>query len=455
MEDKKKINSAEFYKLSDDPLDVIPGDSIPFKEELLDIFNKQRTNEKGKEDKILSLHASYTIKFAESLLKMRLKDILKDKGDEGIFLELYNKILAVFKDVRLVDDDAEFFKISALFHDIGKHIEVDNHPQIGLYLVRDFYPDKRKRLAQELGTEYFALLCSVIQHHDKFGVVSTGEASLPIFADVPYLASNSGTIPGVKKNLAFVCLCNLIDIASSIPVNSIEPIKLKAVKIKAIADDWESLLSAVDKSNGEREQLKEILLEQEYKAYRTINRIERLIKSAASFFPGLGEKVNRDYLQIIVPRVLQCNFNEFSQGLAHITKLDYGLRFFNKLVEGICRKKVEERIPNDFRRVPDNDKNRFIKTTIAEMARDRDADHVLDEITIKILKILERFVLRYRWILTNDMKSKLPCRIGYEMRGVIGDEKLTSAIISGLLCPDSEPAVLSWITDKTPIWSFD
>ena len=57
--------------------------------------------------------------------------------------------------------------------------------------------------------------------------------------------------------------------------------------------------------------------------------------------------------------------------------------------------------------------------------------------------------------MVNDVRSKSPSRIGYEMRGVIGDEKLTSAIISNLLSPDSEHAVLSWITDKTPIWSFD
>lgn len=456
MEDNKKIRSSDFYSFPGNGKEVILPQSVPFYEELSDIFNKQRTNEKGKIDERLSLHAACTIKYAEALVGSNLIGIVDKQSNHGLLNELYSNILEVFKDKRLNDNDTEFFKIAALYHDIGKHIEVDNHPQIGLYLIRDFFPDKSKRLISALETkedkyEYFALLCSVIQHHDKFGVVSTGEASLPIFADIPYHASNLKTIQGVKKNLAFVCLCNLIDIAASIPFNSTEPIKLSTEKIRAISSDWNSLLSAVDESKGERELLKEILLEKEYKDYRTIMRIERLLKSATLFFPSLSDKVDSDYLQIIVPRVLQCNFSEFSRGLAHITKLDYGLRFFNKLVEGICSKKVEERSHDSFRKA--TDKNQFIKTTIVEMGRD--ADTVLDEITIKILKILERFVLRYRWILTNDTRGNPPCRIGYEMRGVIGDEKLTTAIINNLLSPDSEPAVLSWIMDKTPIWSFD
>jgi hypothetical protein len=115
---------------------------------------------------------------------------------------------------------------------------------------------------------------------------------------------------------------------------------------------------------------------------------------------------------------------------------------------------VEERNHDAFRKVPERDRKEFIQAAIDSMQRAELAP-VLDEITIKLLKILERLVLRYRWILSAEAGTQSPCRIGYEMRGVIGNEKLTSAIISNLLSPDSEPAVLNWITDKTPIWSFD
>ncbi len=379
----------------------------------------------------------------------------KNEHDYATFRAFFDCIKGTFKNQQLIGDDAEFFKIAALFHDIGKCTEVDNHPQIGLYIVRDFFPHKTKPLIDILGTEYFALLCSVIQHHDKFGVVSTGEASLPLFADIPYYASNIDTIQGVKKNLSFVCLCNIIDIASSIPTKQARhPIKLKSDIVKLVSDDWNMLIKAVDDSGGERERLTEILLQQEYKAFRAINRIQRLIRSSTFFFPTLGNIVDNNYLQIKVPQVLQCNFTEFSHGLAHITKLDYGLRFFQRLVEGICQKKVEERDHDAFRKVPEKDRKEFIQAAINGMQRAELAP-VLDEITMKILKIMERLVLRYRWILSAEARTQSPCRIGYEMRGVIGNEKLTSAIISNLLSPDSEPAVLNWITDKTPIWSFD
>lgn len=60
----------------------------------------------------------------------------------------------------------------------------------------------------------FSLIASIIQHHDKFGVVSTGEGALPIFSDILYFTSNSDSIDGIKKNITSVMLLNLADIAA-------------------------------------------------------------------------------------------------------------------------------------------------------------------------------------------------------------------------------------------------
>lgn len=447
-----QINSKDFYKLNLKPLNIEIKNTAPFYEELNDIFNDKRTNENGEVDKILPLHATYMVKFTDDLLQENYKCILKNTKDTNDFINLKKSIFANFDNKLLNADNSEFFKIASLFHDIGKHIEVDNHPQIGLYLLRDFFPAKRQKLIGAIGMEYFALLISIIQHHDKFGVSQTGEASLSVFADIPYHASCQETISGVKRNVSFVCMCNLMDIASSVrPVNnSFEPIQLASRTINLVTDDWKVLDRAIEDSNGERENLIKILVEEDRKSHRVIKRIERLLKSSTVNFERIQQNIDIDYLTVMVPMTLQSNFNEFANGFAHIAKLDYGLRFFRMLSKEICMKYIPE---SSLRGVADENHDTIIKTEINNLNQ-RDIDRIRDKITIKILKVLERFVLRYRWLLVNEPGHKYR-RIGYEMRGVLGNKKLTTAIIESLIAIESEPAALNWITDKTPIWSFD
>ena len=119
----------------------------------------------------------------------------------------------------------ELLMVAALYHDIGKSIRRANHPQIGANLIRNFDETQRKLLVDGLAllTESpssdskdnrFSLISSIIQHHDKFGVVSTGEGALPIFSDILYFSSNPDALAGIKKNVTSVMLMNLADIAA-------------------------------------------------------------------------------------------------------------------------------------------------------------------------------------------------------------------------------------------------
>ena len=447
-----QINSVDFYKLKIDPSRIEINEKAPFYEELIDIFDCDRINENGKSDLILPSHATYVVQYAEDFLREEYNGFLREIDSTNDFIKLKKSIFSNFENNSLSTTNSDFFKIVTLFHDIGKHIEVDNHPQIGLYLIRDFFPSKRQKLISLIGIERFALLCSIIQHHDKFGVSQTGEASLSIFADIPYHASCHETIKGVKRNFSYVCMCNLMDIAASgmVVKNKFKPIQLSSDTIKLISGDWDILNNAIEQSDGERENLINILIEEDQKSHRVIQRIERLLKSSMINFTTIQQSINIDYLTIMVPMTLQSNFSEFANGFSHIVKLDYGLRFFRMLSKGICMKYIHE---SSLRGEPEEKHDQIIAQELKNLSN-RDLDQIRDQITIKIIKILERFVLRYRWLLikTSGARNR---RIGYEMRGVLGNKKLTTAIIESLIAIESEPAALNWITDKTPIWSFD
>ena len=80
-----------------------------------------------------------------------------------------------------------FLRVAALYHDIGKYVNTDRHPTIGWYLVSSMYPDERAKLQAMLTRTELRTLLTIVRDHDKFGVLSTGEASLPLLASVTNL----------------------------------------------------------------------------------------------------------------------------------------------------------------------------------------------------------------------------------------------------------------------------
>ncbi|MCG8406951.1 MAG: HD domain-containing protein, partial [Phycisphaerales bacterium] len=119
----------------------------------------------------------------------------------------------------------ELLTFAALYHDLGKHIRRANHPQIGANLIRNYDQDQQQALVESLRYSddslysdskhnRFALITSIVQHHDKFGVVSTGEGGLPIFSDILYFTSDQTSKSGIRKNITSVMLLNLADISA-------------------------------------------------------------------------------------------------------------------------------------------------------------------------------------------------------------------------------------------------
>ena len=211
-------------------------DDVPFGDLLNDIFFKP-----NKDNFDYPLHGPNVIRFVRNLIEDEFGDDNESncgllRGDykqaKNIYRSSYKDILGALGVVLDLPGSnvemqkiKEILEISALYHDIGKYIRRENHPQIGANILHNYSEKERRKLLDILTHKYdeadsnsnhnrFSLIASIIQHHDKFGVVSTGEGALPIFSDILYFTSNRESISGIKKNITSVMLLNLADIGA-------------------------------------------------------------------------------------------------------------------------------------------------------------------------------------------------------------------------------------------------
>jgi putative nucleotidyltransferase with HDIG domain len=221
---------------ADHPYFPRPADQIPFGDLLNGIFFDPL-----KDNADFPIRGPNVIRLARALLCGSLHEPGLIKGDfraASLKFTHYAHRIQDALGVAAAPDPAhemekqrELLTAAALYHDIGKSIRRANHPLIGANLVQNFDEAQRRALVdvlvhpnEPLNTSArfnrFSLITSIIQHHDKFGVVSTGEGGLPIFSDILYFASGADRILGVKKNVTAVMLVNMADIAA---VNTAEP----------------------------------------------------------------------------------------------------------------------------------------------------------------------------------------------------------------------------------------
>lgn len=442
---KKESANYEFVKneILDDKIhslnDIIIDDffpsyahKVPFGQELEDLFFKGLRSEDD-----FFIHGPNVIRFTKIILDLEevnetsshLKGLFKqDSGatnPRSLLMRAFNKISQCLYEGLTINDPryndekkkmTNLLSIAALYHDIGKYIRRANHPQLGANILRNSNEAQSRKLVDILdkmgrgGNEpnvkhnRFSLVNSIVQHHDKFGVVSTGEAGLPIFSDILYFGSDNHetSIKGIKKNITSVMMINLADIAavnradvqkrnlSHELANKIYAIRLKIrkdrlnqngqyettkkdiemekqylqellnlcededsclgldqFKISNVLEDWRTIMSAVDDHNigGSRIRVKTYLIDLEKNPARTIKRILRLLHESAhrSNARILNEP---SYLsQTMVESVLvstlgSYQFESFCSYFAHIAKMDYALEFFRAILCTCIRNKI-------------------------------------------------------------------------------------------------------------------
>jgi hypothetical protein len=514
-----KLLTSSFFPL--------PADKVPFGDMLNQIFFHPLA-----ENEDYPIHGPNVIRFIEAFVDRDLHDepgLLRggERQTKEIYARYYPDIMEALEaglETGHAEEDrrkvTELLKVAAFYHDTGKYVRRANHPQIGSNLLRNYSEMETRRLIDTLvyagenpttpkRHNRFSLICSIVQHHDKFGVVSTGEGGLPIFSDILYFTSNETVIRGIKKNITSVMLMNLADIAA---VNTADEEKneqvlklAKAVdrkrrreevpkdfskrseaelldeiiaickepgscrgvdyrKAKNVLSDWEILMKSVCSPdvNGDRVRLKLRLLELERNPSRAIQRILRLLEECA-----ITTKASSllDYLSptsvesVLVGTLGAHQFQAFCEKLATIVKLDYSLVFFQAVMCACIRKELHEDYQLEHneinkwqsRRLSEEEKENFEKHVVPDDPRITD---LANKITILFVRVLDELVSRYAGVL--DFDSPNPRRFGFQMKDLTSDIKILDTIID-LLCikEHKDPIALTWIVDEITIWSLD
>ena len=375
----------------------------------------------GEYDEGYPVHGPNVVRFTKALLDDNsvpglYKIEAGDDNPQHIFSDIYyKKIMRRLTEIpdhkqSAIIDQAKkesiknLLYIAALYHDIGKCIKSPKHPEIGANLIRNFDEKERLKLVIFLGfgenkelienrQNRFSLLTSIINHHDKFGVVSTGEGGMPIFSNILYFTSSEKDIEPIKKNVTAVMLANLADIAAVITQrkhpqilkaynkatelreirtraatqkisnsdihleqNILEELKkicedeelslgLSGRKVKKVLQDWEDLIGAIDDAKGDRLKLKIELLNRERNPTRTIERVFRLVEESiiTAEAPNLisNDELSKALIESTLINILgNYQFESFCEKLATVVKLDYGLKFFQSIVCASIRKEI-------------------------------------------------------------------------------------------------------------------
>ena len=508
----------------------LPVESIPYGDMLNQIFFLPLPDNQD-----FPIHGPNVIRFIEALVEGEptsdnasglIKSESEVKRARNIYLNSYSGIMNALE-VDLKSSNAssekskviELLKVAALYHDIGKSIRRANHPQIGSNLLRNFSEEQSRRLVDiliyddepaNIKAKYnrFSLIASIIQHHDKFGVVCTGEGGLPLFSDIMYFTSDETTISGIKKNLTSVMLMNLADIAAvnvapaekrqislnlagSVALNRGKKDKkhlsdknefdfladltqickepgsclgIDSRKVSQVLTDWKILIESIEHPTvkGNRVQMKLRLMELERNPARAIQRILRLLQESSE---TTGASVLLDHISqtsvesILVGTLGAHQFQTFCEQLSTVVKLDYGLRFFQAVLCACVRKEIHENYILD-----DNKKNKWMHSRLSEseITNLKDLAHqdstrmpdLASKITTLFIRALESLVSRYAGVL--NYATENPRRFGFQMRDLTGDEKIRDTIID-LLCikEHKDPIALMWIVDEVTIWSMD
>jgi len=253
-----------------------------------------------------------------------------------------------------------FFRILALYHDIGKAVIKERHPMVGWHLINDVY---RKEVREELfplvlGREadewradlkksgdsliqitddeekrLLTIFERAIRFHDYFGVLSTGEGSLPLILDViPLRATEPQETQAI---FSVLMLLNLADIYGSVDTMLPE-------KVEVFHKDWKFLCDTIYDVHGDRALFFDAVRRRTQTTDSTIERLRRLMCEEAP--TKWRDQIPKEMVEDILKEATLSRMYPFVRNFALFCKLDYCLPY-KKMLMNITKTRSDLRSP--------------------------------------------------------------------------------------------------------------
>lgn len=301
----------------------------PTKEELKEFPFGKYLQKLFENDDDYQTHGPKVLAAMNTLLSFKPEEIIKGRATPEQERTLRNVVFDILnKDFRDWERDNVdvFFRIAALYHDIGKYIIKDRHPNVGWQIIQYIDPKEKEKLRGLLPNDeqFFQMLLIVIRDHDQFGVISTGEASYPILLRAIHSMNEA---PETRiKILSALMVFNLADMAGIIDVDG-------EITDMLIADR-QFMINAINDCAEKAVRLDDYIVEKSVD--KTTNRIQRLLAEASRKYDRRRRELNDpQFIQDELRSVFgsDANIREFSKHFTRICKLDYSKRFFEAVIE--------------------------------------------------------------------------------------------------------------------------
>jgi len=376
-------------------------------------------------DKRYPQHGPAVLEAMNSILAGNLEQVLRgDHGEEHV-QQLQD---AIFEVQRLFRGwgartsgshlDA-LLRVCALYHDIGKYIVLDRHPMVGWYTVQYVDPEQREQLRELLlgNEDYLQLVTIIIRDHDHFGVLNTGEASYPILLRAAHSLLR-GTLhddqraEDQKRIISALVICTLADMAGTF--------KVDGETVDKLLRDWRWFCEAIDYCAKNREHLDDYVIKEASSIALVQERIRRLLQEASREWDVRRRSLNN---MVLINDAFATVFatsttqDEFALQFTHICKLDYGKRFFVRLID-YCEREHKDDI----------------------------------DVIYSILGILKRITITYAAMMRTESGRKH--LIGVELNALapIDFPEKTARIVE-LIIRSHYPG-LTWMMSDVPAWYF-
>jgi hypothetical protein len=283
-------------------------------------------------------HGPKVLHAMNTLLSKEPEKIIKYNNDDETkaLLEDTQRLIRDYFD-RFDRNGQALFRLAALYHDIGKYIIKERHPTVGWYTMEYLNPSEKESLINLLGNreDYLQLLLILIRDHDEFGVLSTGEASYPILLraanSLGYKTEDSARV------ISSIMWLNLADMVGT------PNLDINKEDLSKTIYDWKWFMERLEEASSEK-RLEDIVIQKASMEELVVERICRLLLEASRSIPKRHAELQKESSGVpmvhqLVRKQLQTVYpttkprEEFAFQFTHICKLDYGKRFFEKLVE--------------------------------------------------------------------------------------------------------------------------